>query len=81
MKSLVWFVVGSMVGSAFGGAVAGLVANTPAEPDSYVITSKTRCLTDEGVSFKISFEKRGDAYILVVPPKTEAKPSGKEKQK
>lgn len=64
--------------AAFGGVVVG--NNWPNKPVEYTVTSKTRCLTDDGISFKMRYHGAGIAAFKVLPPNPE-KPSEKETKK
>lgn len=52
----------------------------PNRPDQYVVNTKERCLTKDGVPLRLSYNGRGTVDILVLPPATPASPE-KEKKK
>lgn len=54
----------------------------PRPEDSYQVFSKTRCLTDDGLSFNLRYTGTGVAIFRVLPPQQpEAKASAKGAQK
>lgn len=65
-----------VVGCAF---VLGLSLRTvfPNKPDDYTIRAKTRCLTDEGVSWTMKYNGVGEVTYHVLPPA----PATPEKEK
>lgn len=50
---------------ALGRAYDRVIPNKPAE---YTIRSKTACLPDDGVNFKLAYRGTGEATFVVLPP-------------
>lgn len=68
-----------LTAALLGAVGTGLVLTFPNQPVEYTVTSKTRCLTAEGLSFKMKYNGVGIASFKVLPPSPGDKPE-KEKQ-
>ena len=65
--------------------VAGVIVtwafyNRPQSPDEFIVTLKEACVPKDGVTLKLSYSGRGDAYFLVRPPQTTEKVEKEKKQ-